>query len=179
MHSKLSLSGLLNCLDGIGAAEGRILFATTNKYTSLDPALIRPGRMDVHIEFKLASKCQARELFHRFYKPVKSIEDSDESDDRELSEKSEAQAEAPAVAGTGTKLHKPAFSNAAIKTLASQFADFVPERQLSMATLQGFLMSYKTRPFVAVEMAPSWLEQEMAKHGIPKRAVSVVEEPKT
>lgn len=65
----VTLSGLLNALDGIGAQEGRILFATTNNHAALDPALIRPGRMDVHIEFKLASKLQARELFKCFYDP--------------------------------------------------------------------------------------------------------------
>ncbi|KAI0718316.1 BCS1 N terminal-domain-containing protein, partial [Fomitopsis betulina] len=42
---RISLSGLLNALDGIGAQDGRILFATTNHYGALDPALTRPGRM--------------------------------------------------------------------------------------------------------------------------------------
>ena len=28
---KISLSGLLNTLDGVGAQEGRLLFATTNR----------------------------------------------------------------------------------------------------------------------------------------------------
>ena len=40
--SRITLSGLLNALDGIGAQEGRILFATTNDYKALDPALCRP-----------------------------------------------------------------------------------------------------------------------------------------
>lgn len=67
--SRLSLSGLLNALDGVSAKEGRILAATTNKYSSLDPALCHPGRIDLHIEFKLASKYQAKELSTRFYLP--------------------------------------------------------------------------------------------------------------
>ncbi|KIK61467.1 hypothetical protein GYMLUDRAFT_225157 [Collybiopsis luxurians FD-317 M1] len=124
--SRVTLSGLLNCLDGIGAAEGRILFATTNKYSSLDPALTRPGRMDLHIEFKLASKHQARELFCHFYKP---------------------------------KHPHAKFSDNMVESLASQFADLIPERQLSMAALQGFLMTYKSRPSLAVEMAPEWLRK--------------------
>ncbi|KAG2057581.1 P-loop containing nucleoside triphosphate hydrolase protein [Suillus hirtellus] len=37
--STLSLSGLLNSLDGVAAAEGRLLFATTNHIERLDPAL--------------------------------------------------------------------------------------------------------------------------------------------
>ncbi|KAI0255479.1 hypothetical protein BJV78DRAFT_1273466 [Lactifluus subvellereus] len=63
----LTLSGLLNALDGVAAAEGRILFATTNHLEQLDPALCRPGRMDVWIEFKNASKYQAEHLFRNFF----------------------------------------------------------------------------------------------------------------
>jgi chaperone BCS1 len=63
----LSLSGLLNALDGVAAAEGRLLFATTNHLERLDPALSRPGRMDVWIEFKNASKWQAEALFKNFF----------------------------------------------------------------------------------------------------------------
>ncbi|KII92945.1 hypothetical protein PLICRDRAFT_491796 [Plicaturopsis crispa FD-325 SS-3] len=63
----LSLSGLLNALDGVAAAEGRILFATTNHLERLDPALSRPGRMDVWVEFKNASKWQAEALFRNFF----------------------------------------------------------------------------------------------------------------
>ncbi|EIW62953.1 P-loop containing nucleoside triphosphate hydrolase protein [Trametes versicolor FP-101664 SS1] len=63
----LSLSGLLNALDGVAASEGRLLFATTNHLERLDPALSRPGRMDVWIEFKNASKWQAELLFRNFF----------------------------------------------------------------------------------------------------------------
>lgn len=38
----LSLSGLLNSLDGVAASTGRLVFATTNHYERLDPALTRP-----------------------------------------------------------------------------------------------------------------------------------------
>ncbi|KAF5382514.1 hypothetical protein D9615_003085 [Tricholomella constricta] len=63
----LSLTGLLNALDGVAAAEGRLLFATTNHLDRLDPALSRPGRMDVWVEFKNASKWQAEALFRNFF----------------------------------------------------------------------------------------------------------------
>ena len=63
----LTLSGLLNALDGVAASEGRILFATTNHLERLDPALSRPGRMDVWIEFKNASPWQAEALFRNFF----------------------------------------------------------------------------------------------------------------
>ncbi|XP_057756510.1 AAA-ATPase ASD, mitochondrial-like [Arachis stenosperma] len=50
--SKVTLSGLLNCIDGIwsACAGERIIVFTTNFVDKLDPALIRSGRMDKHIE---------------------------------------------------------------------------------------------------------------------------------
>ncbi|XP_027351404.1 AAA-ATPase At3g28580-like [Abrus precatorius] len=51
-ESKVTLSGLLNCIDGIwsGYAGERIIVFTTNYVDKLDPALIRSGRMDKKIE---------------------------------------------------------------------------------------------------------------------------------
>lgn len=65
--SKLSFSGLLNALDGLASAEGRVLFMTTNFKEHLDSALIRPGRADKHVCIQNATKDQARRLFLRFY----------------------------------------------------------------------------------------------------------------
>jgi ATP-dependent 26S proteasome regulatory subunit len=50
--SKLTLSGLLNFIDGLWSACGgeRIVIFTTNHIEKLDQALIRRGRMDMHIE---------------------------------------------------------------------------------------------------------------------------------
>ncbi|KAM2099802.1 hypothetical protein ACFX1T_027034 [Malus domestica] len=49
--TKLTLSGLLNFIDGLWSSCGdeRIIVFTTNHKDRLDPALLRPGRMDVHI----------------------------------------------------------------------------------------------------------------------------------
>ncbi|KAK8497466.1 hypothetical protein V6N12_016990 [Hibiscus sabdariffa] len=51
-ESEVTLSGLLNFIDGIWSACGgeRIIVFTTNHVEKLDPALIRRGRMDKHIE---------------------------------------------------------------------------------------------------------------------------------
>ncbi|KAL6220660.1 hypothetical protein ACLB2K_008416 [Fragaria x ananassa] len=50
-ESKFTLSGLLNVVDGLGSSSGdeRIIVFTTNHKERLDPALLRPGRMDMHI----------------------------------------------------------------------------------------------------------------------------------
>ncbi|KAM1047827.1 hypothetical protein ACFX13_027681 [Malus domestica] len=48
---QLTLSGLLNFIDGLWSSCGdeRIIIFTTNHKDRLDPALLRPGRMDMHI----------------------------------------------------------------------------------------------------------------------------------
>jgi hypothetical protein len=58
----ITFSGLLNALDGVAAKEGRLLFMTTNHKDKLDPALIRPGRADVHILFDYATPSQAEQM---------------------------------------------------------------------------------------------------------------------
>ncbi len=65
MH--VTFSGLLNALDGVAASEERIVFMTTNHFERLDPALIRPGRVDVKQFIGLASRYQKKMLFERFY----------------------------------------------------------------------------------------------------------------
>lgn len=47
--------------------QGRLLFMTTNHRERLDPALVRPGRVDAQFEFGLASREQVRKLFLHFY----------------------------------------------------------------------------------------------------------------
>ncbi|KAI3996134.1 hypothetical protein MKX01_031488 [Papaver californicum] len=50
-NTELTLSGLLNVIDGIWSSCGdeKIIIFTTNHKDKLDPALLRPGRMDKHI----------------------------------------------------------------------------------------------------------------------------------
>ncbi|CAO2210371.1 unnamed protein product [Urochloa humidicola] len=78
--TKLTLSGLLNFIDGLWSACGgeRIIVFTTNHKEKLDPDLIRQGRMDMHIEmpycryeaFKVLAnnylKIEERQFFHLF-----------------------------------------------------------------------------------------------------------------
>ena len=63
----VTFSGLLNALDGVAAGEERILFMTTNHLERLDPALIRPGRVDVIHEVGPATRSQARRMFLKFF----------------------------------------------------------------------------------------------------------------
>jgi len=59
----VTLSGLLNELDGISNASGRLLVMTTNHVEKLDPALIRPGRIDFRIELKKCSTEMIRGMY--------------------------------------------------------------------------------------------------------------------
>ncbi len=58
--SRLTFSGLLNAIDGVASSEERLVFMTTNHLARLDPALIRPGRVDLVLELGDASAAQAR-----------------------------------------------------------------------------------------------------------------------
>ncbi|BFZ62645.1 Complex III assembly protein translocase and chaperone [Saitoella coloradoensis] len=66
-RSNVTFSGLLNALDGVASAEERIIFMTTNHVEKLDPALIRPGRVDMKQLIDNATPHQLREMFLRFY----------------------------------------------------------------------------------------------------------------
>uniref|UniRef100_A0A182PZC9 Mitochondrial chaperone BCS1 n=1 Tax=Anopheles farauti TaxID=69004 RepID=A0A182PZC9_9DIPT len=65
--NRVTFSGLLNCLDGVASTEARIVFMTTNYLERLDPALIRPGRVDVKEYVGHCSRHQLEQMFRRFY----------------------------------------------------------------------------------------------------------------
>lgn len=70
----VSLSTLLNVLDGLQTREGCIYFLTTNYKDRLDPALIRPGRVDLQIEMGHANVLQMEELFNKFFPDASTVE---------------------------------------------------------------------------------------------------------
>ena len=48
----MNLSDLLEAFDGVLEMKGRMMVLTTNHFEKLDPALIRPGRIDLTLELK-------------------------------------------------------------------------------------------------------------------------------
>lgn len=70
-QTSVTFSGLLNALDGVASGESRIVMMTTNHVERLDPALIRPGRVDLIEELGDADENMARDLFERFYSVAK------------------------------------------------------------------------------------------------------------
>jgi SpoVK/Ycf46/Vps4 family AAA+-type ATPase len=66
----LTLDDFLNLWDGVRETPGRIIVITSNHYHDLDPALIRPGRIDITYECKLVSHSILRDMYERFYESV-------------------------------------------------------------------------------------------------------------
>ncbi|CAO1616925.1 unnamed protein product [Parajaminaea phylloscopi] len=75
-QTSVTFSGLLNALDGVASGESRIVVMTTNHVERLDPALIRPGRVDLIEELGDADPGMVRDLFDRFYSASGAIASS-------------------------------------------------------------------------------------------------------
>ena len=81
--TKVTLSGLLNFIDGLWSACGgeQIIIFTTNHKEKLDPALIRRGRMDKHIEmsycrfegFKVLAKNYMDVVEHELFGEIQQL----------------------------------------------------------------------------------------------------------
>jgi mitochondrial chaperone BCS1 len=67
IQNGITLSGLLNVLDGFHAPTGVLFVMTTNHVEKLDQALLRPGRIDYKLYLGKASHHQKLELFRRFF----------------------------------------------------------------------------------------------------------------
>ncbi|KAL5721746.1 hypothetical protein ACHQM5_005350 [Ranunculus cassubicifolius] len=66
--AQMTLSGMLNFMDGLWSSCGdeRIIIVTTNNKDRLNPALLRPGRMDVHIHMTYCTPCGFRLLANNY-----------------------------------------------------------------------------------------------------------------
>ncbi|KAF3657124.1 putative transcription factor ORG2-like [Capsicum annuum] len=81
--SEVTLSGLLNFIDGLWSSCGdeRIIIFTTNHIEKLDPALLRPGRMDMHIHmsyctpsgFRLLASNYLGVIEHQHFEKIESL----------------------------------------------------------------------------------------------------------
>nr|KAJ3407902.1 hypothetical protein HK105_003275 [Polyrhizophydium stewartii] len=168
--SRVTLSGLLNALDGVAAATGRILCVTTNRIESIDAALLRPGRIDFTVRLGFATRTQTERLFKHFYSDygrrvgvLPAAKDGDRNnnaaagsdvDDAAAKEPHTATAAAAVVAtGGGDELAE----------MAKEFAAKVPEGVFSTAQINGFLIMHKSAPRAALELADAWVAEESAR----------------
>ena len=70
----VTLSGLLNVLDGFYAPTNVLFMMTTNRIETLDEALLRPGRIDYKLYLGKAGDSQKIELYRRFFPQASELE---------------------------------------------------------------------------------------------------------
>jgi len=148
--------------------------------------------MDVHVEFKLASRYQVGELLKRFYFPTPrtpatttTTEDTTTSKDEDGDHKVSGSGYGTPVEAETEKLIDVELPSEArdqslvgiarrrkldvkisleeLDVLVERFRELVPEREFSMAALQGYLLMHKNQPHRAVEYVGKWVQEEMAK----------------
>lgn len=169
----ISLSGLLNAIDGVASHEGRVLVMTTNKPEKLDAALIRPGRVDLQVAFGNATTVQVEELFMRMYTSdvPKSIKTATVADVlsgvgataatrkviRSGSTGSNASVLTPPATPTKTSAEEVGADKNLIQ-IAKEFASKIPEGEFSPAEIQGFLLKRKKNPKKAAEEVGRWVQ---------------------
>ena len=66
-NDKITLSFILNVIDGIRETPGRIMIITSNHYDKIDKALVRPGRIDMTLEMKNASITVIEQVIQHYY----------------------------------------------------------------------------------------------------------------
>jgi mitochondrial chaperone BCS1 len=70
----VTLSGLLNVLDGFSAPEDVLFIMTSNRIETLDAALLRPGRIDYRLYMGEATERQKVDLYRRFFPAASELE---------------------------------------------------------------------------------------------------------
>ncbi|KAI4242929.1 MAG: hypothetical protein L6R40_003802 [Gallowayella cf. fulva] len=182
----ISLSGLLNAIDGVASHEGRVLLMTTNFPEKLDEALIRPGRIDMKIAFTKATRSQMTELFIRMYSPdaemlapsqpilsektlstaaatAKTIRHRKPPSGRDLVAKA-------AQASILTPPESPRYSSSEeasspepteLQEIAAAFAKKLPEETFTPAEIQGFLLTRKNEPTRALHEVSMWRDRAL------------------
>lgn len=112
------------------------MFASTNFPDNLDEALRRPGRFDVDVAFTFATHDQAVSIFKHFY-ATPSTTSAPDSAKKMFDEKTFV-----------------------LDDAADGFASTIMEAgiQVSLATIQGYLLLYKRDPIKAQEKAAEWAE---------------------
>jgi chaperone BCS1 len=193
-NGRISLSALLNILDGVASQEGRVLVMTTNHIEKLDEALIRPGRVDMMIKFDLASTDMIVTIFRAIFATIEGdippkeksngvairpagrvSEDAKktEDDQAEVEERQRKEAEAKSIA-----------EDARVSELGKQFAALIPTMTFSPAEIQGFLLKNKREPETAVRNATEWVrttlaaKKKKAQEGVEKEAKEQAEREK-
>jgi chaperone BCS1 len=118
---------------------------TSNRAAVLDHALTRPGRIDLQVEFALASREQIRQIYVRMYALP-----SDPTVTNSVALKSED--------CTKTKDQQ----SQELMDMAELFAQHLPPSTFSPAEVQGFLLQHKDSPKCALQRVCEWRDEQVA-----------------
>ncbi|KAG0244295.1 P-loop containing nucleoside triphosphate hydrolase protein [Mortierella sp. GBAus27b] len=160
--NNVTLSGILNALDGITAQEGSVVFMTTNHIRKLAPALIRPGRCDRRMLFDYADKYQIRGMFIKFFLSLSSIDKANK--ELNLSKHSFFKKADSAVGGTSTTAEPDTKEKVAHDAMINDLADKIAEKityqdSVTPAQLQGFFMRHRDNPETILDKVPDFLAE--------------------
>jgi chaperone BCS1 len=174
--SLISLSGLLNAIDGVASHEGRVLIMTTNCPEKLDSALIRPGRVDLQVPFTLATRDQTRDIFRRMYSAEQDTKQSP------TSVPSPAKSEKHVDPDKGDAEFLELLTRAPVldlvepeklKEMAEEFAQQIPDGEFSPAEIQGFLLMRKKEPTRALREVAQWRDEMIEKRQSGKKVLGI------
>lgn len=117
--------------------EGRVIIITINLRADLDNALLRLGRVDIEVEFKLASTFVVQNLFLDFYalRNILGGSDNDQTAEKSVSDATEN-----------------------ISTLSAEFTRHIPADKLSHTEIQNYLLRYRNEPASAVAGVAEWIK---------------------
>lgn len=164
-RNTVTLSGLLNAIDGNASQEGdssilffyidrtdsitgRLLIMTSNNPDVLDAALTRPGRIDKKVYFGNMSKSAGKSIFKR-------------------------------LIGRSALAHDAEFTMEQIEEFADEFTEKVPANTFTPAQVQNFLQGCRGDPHKAIANIEAWVKEtreEMAKTSPAQTKKTVVVE---
>lgn len=108
---------------------------TSNCPAVLNPALTRPGRIDLQVEFTLASRKQIRQIYARMYVLPRMRDSIELGTDQQYQE---------------------------VMDMAESFAQHLPPSTFSPAEIQGFLLKHRDSPKSALEQVCEWRDELLA-----------------
>lgn len=146
----VTFSGLLNVLDGVASGEERVVFMTTNHRDRLDPALIRPGRVDLQQYIGMASHHQCKMMFIKFYA---------------TQQPAQATGTQPAAIKAAQGNVAPDANASDLVQQAEQFATIITSSgaQLSAAELQAYFLIHKDNGQLALQNAPHLVAEALQR----------------
>lgn len=120
----------------------------------MDAALIRPGRVDKQIAYKLATKPQSRALFKRLFSESQAHRSSAGPQEGHRTSVEQLSESCNDIVRTYDS------PSAALDALAQIFSEAIPNEEFSTAEILGYLLGYKMDPEGAAYGANVWVSRE-------------------